>query len=145
MMLVTRNKEVTPVGTFCFACLLVSLASPLPHAIAAEQKTEAVLDYNKDIRPILSDNCYACHGPDETKVKAGLRLDRPEHAFKALKDGGFAFVAGKSAESAVIQRITTTDESERMPPAKTGKTLTPIQIETLRKWIDQGAQWKEHW
>src|SRR5213595_3539025 len=106
------------------------------HPAIAAQKD---LDFNRDIRPILSDHCYACHGPDQNKRKAGLRLDQKEEAFQPLKSGNFAIVPGELAKSKLIERITTTDDDERMPPLKTGKKLTAAQIASLRRWIEQGA------
>jgi hypothetical protein len=103
------------------------------------------IDFSRQIRPILSENCFRCHGPDEKERKAKLRLDLKEGAFGTLRGGGHAIVAGKSAESALIERITAADPSDRMPPAKSNKHLTSAQIELLRRWIDQGARWSEHW
>lgn len=103
------------------------------------------IDFTTHIRPILSENCYACHGPDEGKRKAGLRLDLKTAALKELKSGETAIVPGKLEESELIRRITTEDEDDRMPPLKSGKTLTPAQIEHLRQWVIQGADYKEHW
>jgi mono/diheme cytochrome c family protein len=105
----------------------------------------AGIDFNRDIRPIFSENCYACHGPDEGKRKAGLRLDRGEDAFRELKSGNRALVPRDLAKSELIHRITTPDQDERMPPAATGKRLTPEQVELLRRWVAQGAEWKPHW
>src|SRR5436190_4641225 len=113
---------------------------------ANDQKTvNQPVDFVRDIKPILSENCYACHGPDEAKRKAGLRLDVKTEAFKKLKSGDFAIVPHDPSKSTIIDRITTADEDDHMPPAKTGKTLAPAQIDLIKKWIDQGAQWKEHW
>ena len=105
----------------------------------------AKLDFNRDIRPILSDNCYACHGPDAEKRKAGLRLDLKDGALAPLKSGEIAIVPGDLAKSELIARITTKDEDDLMPPAKSGKTLTANQIDLLKRWIAQGAEWKAHW
>ncbi|HEV8377474.1 MAG TPA: DUF1549 domain-containing protein, partial [Tepidisphaeraceae bacterium] len=105
----------------------------------------AVIDYAKDIKPILSENCFACHGPDEGKRKAGLRLDVKADALKKLKSGDHAIVPGNLAKSMIVERITTSEEDDHMPPAKTGKTLTAAQIELIKRWVAQGAQWKEHW
>ncbi len=108
-------------------------------------KTEPKIDYNRDIRPILADNCYACHGPDEKKRKRKLRFDVRESAVAELGDSLHAIIPGKSADSALIDRVTDQDPDRHMPPAKTGKNLTPQQIETLRAWIDQGAPYALHW
>lgn len=97
------------------------------------------IDFNRDVRPILSDRCFACHGPDEKHRKAKLRLDVGNDAV----DSG-AVVPGKAAESTIIERITAAEE-ERMPPAKTGKKLSPAEVETLRKWIAEGAKYAPHW
>ncbi len=104
----------------------------------------APLDFNRDIRPILSDNCFACHGPDEKARKAKLRLDVKEGAF-AVTDGKSPIVPGRSSASELIRRVTNTDPDEIMPPPKSGKKLTPEQIGRLRQWIDQGASWQGHW
>src|SRR5829696_6619860 len=105
----------------------------------------ARVDFDRDIKPILSENCFACHGPDEAKRKAGLRLDVKAEALKKLKSGDFAIVAGDVAKSTIVGRITSSDEDEHMPPAKTGKTLSAQQVELIKRWVEQGAQWKEHW
>src|SRR3954467_12684803 len=103
------------------------------------------IDFTRDIRPIFSENCYACHGPDKGKRKAGLRFDIKEEALKKLDSGDYAIVPGKSAQSKLLKLITTKDEDDRMPPLKSGKHLTPQQINLLKRWIDQGAKWKDHW
>jgi len=127
-------------------CLLLGLLSNTA-VLAAGAKVDAKskVDFNRDIRPILSDNCYACHGPDSNKRKAGLRFDLKEAALAKLKSDNFAIVPGDAAKSALIERITATNEDDRMPPLKTGKHLTGAQIDLLRRWIVQGAEWKPHW
>ena len=105
---------------------------------------EDTIDYNRDIRPILSDTCYKCHGPDEAERKADLRLDLEEPAF-AARDGGAAVVRGNSGESLLYQRVSAADADERMPPPDSGKSLSPEQIERLKRWIDQDAKWSQHW
>jgi mono/diheme cytochrome c family protein len=96
--------------------------------------------YNKDVRPILVDTCFACHGPDSASRKADLRLDR----FADATAMG-AIVAGKPDDSQLIARILSTDPDEVMPPPSTKKKLTPEQIETLKQWIAAGAQYEQHW
>ena len=103
------------------------------------------IDYNRDIRPILSENCYACHGPDSNKRKAGLRLDRKEDAFKKLESGSVPIVAGNLASSELYKRIISTDDDERMPSVKSGKKLSAAQIDLLKRWIERGAVWTPHW
>ncbi|NOX53593.1 MAG: DUF1553 domain-containing protein [Planctomycetes bacterium] len=112
---------------------------------AGASRAESTVDYGQDVRPILSDNCYQCHGPDEETREAGLRLDLKDAALADLESGGRAIVPGNSKASLIIQRITAEDPDERMPPPDSGKTLTPEQIATLKTWIDQGAPWREHW
>jgi hypothetical protein len=103
------------------------------------------IDFAREIRPILSENCFRCHGPDAEERKAKLRLDTREGAFGKLRSGGSAIVPGDAKKSELIARITAADPAERMPPAKFNKHLTPSQIDLLRRWIDQGADWSEHW
>jgi hypothetical protein len=102
------------------------------------------VEFNRDIRPILSDRCYQCHGPDGAKRKANLRLDQEAPA-KAMRDGRRAIAAGDLEASELYQRITSEDDSERMPPVKSGKTLSAIEIERIRRWIAEGAKWQPHW
>ncbi|MGX5816776.1 PSD1 and planctomycete cytochrome C domain-containing protein [Chitinophaga lutea] len=112
----------------------------------AEKLPEEV-DYNFHIRPILSDKCYTCHGPDANKREAGLRLDIRDSAFKALREtpGGFAFVAGKPHQSEAYKRIISDDSSYRMPPPNSNLQLTEREIRLIEKWIRQGAVYKPHW
>jgi cytochrome c553 len=113
-------------------------------AIASLASGADQVDFNRDIRPILANNCFTCHGPDEKKRQASLRLDRYEIAI-ADRDGTRAIVPGNPQASALVQRIASSDADERMPPAETGKKLTPQQIETLTRWIKQGAKYSPHW
>lgn len=103
-----------------------------------------VVEFNRDIRPILSDNCFACHGPDKNKRKADLRLDIESDAF-ADRNGSRALVPGRLDQSVLYQRVKADTEKKRMPPAKFGKQLTPRQIELIGKWIEQGARYQKHW
>jgi hypothetical protein len=115
---------------------------PMAHcSVEAESK----IDFNRDIRPILSDNCYACHGPDETHREGGLRLDRKDSAFGKADSDATVIVPGKPELSELIARIVSDDEDLRMPPKDSTRSLTPAQIELLKQWIAQGASWKEHW
>src|SRR5580704_12423268 len=121
---------------------LTFLAAPFS-AKAAD--TNDTLQYNRDIRPILSENCFACHGADSASRKAGLRLDHFDPATAADKDGKHAIVPGKPQESLLVQRITAKDPDDIMPPARTLKTLTAEQKATLEKWVSQGAKYQPHW
>jgi len=99
--------------------------------------------FNRDVRPILADACFSCHGPSQQK--AGLRLDKPESATKPTKAGTTAFVAGKPEKSEAVRRIFSVDETEMMPPPGPHKKLTPAQKETLTKWVTAGAVYEPHW
>ena len=103
----------------------------------------AHVEFSRDVRPILTANCFACHGPD--KQKAGLRLDTAESSFKPLKSGSTAIVPGKSEESEIVRRIVSTDADEHMPPEESHKELTVEQVDVLRKWIADGAKYQGHW
>lgn len=112
----------------------------LSSALLAFQGPAATLQFNRDIRPILSDNCLACHGPDTGSRKAGLRLDTEEGA-KANE----AIIPGKADASEIIKRIFTTDEDEMMPPPDSHKKLSTAQKNILKRWINEGAQYEKHW
>jgi hypothetical protein len=116
------------------------LGTAASHAAPAR----GAIDFSHDIQPILSDNCYHCHGPDEKDRKAKLRLDTKEGAYRNV-DGKAVIAPGKSAQSELIRRITTKDEDDLMPPPKSNRKLTPQQIDLLRRWVDQGAPWGQHW
>ena len=98
------------------------------------------LEYNRDIRPILADACFACHGPDSASRKADLRLDRREAAIESK-----AIVAGHADQSQLIERVMSNDPEFVMPPPETKKTLTAQQKEKLAKWINAGAEYQAHW
>jgi hypothetical protein len=107
---------------------------------------EAALQYNRDIRPILSDRCFRCHGPDSGSRKARLRLDQPESAFGPRKDPNeHAIVPGHPEQSLVVRRIFAKDTDDIMPPPSSYLTLTAAEKETLRAWIAQGAKYEPHW
>ena len=101
--------------------------------------------FSRDILPLLSDNCFGCHGPAETGRKGGLRLDLRGGALGIGKSGAPAIISGDSTRSEVIRRLLTTDPDEVMPPPRSNRKLTPDQIELLRRWIDEGAVWGKHW
>lgn len=117
-----------------------AFALVFPLFVFTARAATSPLSYNRDIRPILSDNCFACHGPDQNKRKAHLRLDVREEAV-AKK----AIVPGKTEESELVHRIFSTDPEEVMPPAKSQKKLSPAQRELLRQWIAEGAGYQRHW
>jgi hypothetical protein len=101
--------------------------------------------FARDVRPLLSKNCFTCHGPDEGTREAGLRLDRFDSATQPADSGAAPIVPGKPDESELIRRIFAEDESERMPPAEAKSQLTDVQKDTLRRWIASGAEYTEHW
>jgi mono/diheme cytochrome c family protein len=115
-------------------------------ARAAAPVAPSMVDFGRDIRPIFSDNCFTCHGPDKDTRKAGLRLDLKGDAFNKLDSGGYAIVPGKPDQSRLLAVVTLPpDDDDHMPPAKTGKKLSTAQVDLLRRWITQGAKWSEHW
>jgi hypothetical protein len=130
-------------GVYLSANLLISCMQ------SSGQSSEIpdVVDYNFHIRPILADNCFACHGPDAKKRKAGLRLDIAEEAYKALKENPdkHAIIPKKTKDSEVYKRLITDDPELKMPPLDSKLQLTNSQIELIEKWIKQGAVYKPHW
>lgn len=122
-----------------------SLALAETSLLAADSPKTAPVSFNREIRPIFSEHCYACHGPDEGQRKAGLRLDIEEEALKPLKSGGRAIVPGNPSASVLMSRITAEDPDNRMPPPEHEKPLSSKQIDTLKRWIAEGAQWERHW
>ena len=123
---------------------LLSLAGILAVDIALTQAEQPV-DFNRDIRPILSNNCFKCHGPDANQRQAGLRLDLYESATQAAESGMPAIVPGDATESELVRRILASDDAERMPPADSHKQLTDEQKTLLVRWINEGAEYKPHW
>src|SRR5438552_8073560 len=118
-----------------FLDLIVLLIGTLP-ALAADPP----IDFSRDVLPILSDNCFACHGPDEKARKAKLRFDTKEGAFR-LRKGKTVIVPGKSAESELVRRIRSKDPEDMMPPPDSHHKLSAAQISLLTRWIDEGAGW----
>lgn len=119
--------------------LLIALFVTVLSGSAAEQ-----VDFQADVRPVLSDACFHCHGPDPNTRLFGLRLDTREGAF-GERENGTPIVPGDPEASLVYQRIAAEDPARRMPPANVHKDLTPEQIDKIRLWIEQGAVWEEHW
>lgn len=104
----------------------------------------AEIDFNREVRPILSDNCFQCHGPDEKRRMANLRLDTREGAFAETKRGPL-IVPGDPAKSLIWQRMAHAEPARRMPPSSANRTVTDKQIETIKRWIEEGAKWQTHW
>ncbi|MEM7384910.1 MAG: PSD1 and planctomycete cytochrome C domain-containing protein, partial [Verrucomicrobiota bacterium] len=102
------------------------------------------IDFTRDIRPLLSDNCFFCHGPDAAERKADLRLD-VEAAAKAPIDGQAPIVSGHPDKSVILQRMISEDPDEQMPPPESGKSLSAEEVDLIKRWISEGAEWSEHW
>jgi hypothetical protein len=129
------------------AILVVSLAviTDGPRLVAQGLPTpRPTIDFQREVRPIFSDNCFKCHGPDKNTRIVDLRLDTKEGAFGERKNGT-PIIPGKPEESLVYQRITASNTALRMPPVSSHKTVNARQIEIIRRWIREGATWKEHW
>jgi hypothetical protein len=103
------------------------------------------IDFNRDIRPILSDKCFKCHGFDDQARQAGLRLDKRDSAIKPLESGSVAIVPKSSGNSELYVRVSSSDPDVKMPPPDSGKKLTASEIAKLKQWIDEGAEYKGHW
>ncbi|HSU53352.1 MAG TPA: PSD1 and planctomycete cytochrome C domain-containing protein [Candidatus Dormibacteraeota bacterium] len=135
----------------CRLLLMVSAMAPalcgkLCAAPASDtNRAPAGPDFNQAIRPILSENCYKCHGPDDAVRKGNLRFDVRAEALRPAKSGKIAIVPGMADKSELIARVTAVDSQKRMPPVASGKKLTQGQIELLRQWVASGAKYAEHW
>ena len=128
-----------------FASLLLAFGCAPQYNADLASVPEAV-DFNFHVKPILSDRCFKCHGPDAATREAGLRLDLPENAIDTrLESGGYAIVPGSLRRSKLFHRITTSDPEERMPPAESNLMLDDHEVAILARWIEQGAEYKPHW
>ena len=128
-------------AVFILAPLLAAAACAATAALCAAEP----LDYNRDIRPILSDKCFKCHGPDAAAREAKLRLDVRAEALAERRSGAIPIVPRKPELSEVVQRIESRFADERMPPADSNVTLAAAEITTLRRWIAEGAEYRPHW
>ena len=121
----------------------------LATGVAAQDRVAPIpqtIQFNRDVRPILSENCFTCHGPDKTHRVTAFHFDVEETAKQEIGGGRFAIVPGDLEKSQLIQRVTHPDESRRMPPASTGKPrLSDHEIALLKEWIRQGAKWEKFW
>lgn len=124
----------------CFA----AMATP-SQSNSGAPKVQEKLDFNRDIRPILAGKCLSCHGQDPKAVQAGLRLNQRDSALAKLYNGKFAIVPGHPEQSEVMARITAKSPDYQMPPPDSNKTLTDEDRATLKRWIEEGAEYKEHW
>ncbi len=113
--------------------------------LIATRSRAGSVTFNRDVRPILSEHCFSCHGPDAKARKAGLRLDQESSARAVLKSGHTAIIPGRPEASELIGRITAADTDDRMPPAETKKPLTTGDIDVLKAWVAEGATYEGHW
>jgi mono/diheme cytochrome c family protein len=127
------RRRVCSAGLFLLAAAMAGAADP------------GRVSYAREVLPVLADHCFACHGFDAAKRKAGLRLDVVEGATARLESGVSAIVPGRPGESELIARIVSEDTEEAMPPAEKGQALTAAQRDVLRRWIEQGARYEAHW
>ena len=112
--------------------------------ISAMPAAAADVSFDRDVLPILSENCFKCHGPDANARKAGLHFDTKEGAFR-VRDGETVIIPKNSAKSELVRRVSSTEADYMMPPPNSNKKLTQKQIETLKRWVDEGATWSKHW
>ena len=131
-------------GIFLISACCAGLCCTNEIALERPEAGSKPVDFNGDILPILSDNCFACHGPDEGQRMANLRLDSEEGMF-ADRGGYRVVVPGKSADSKLYHKISAREPALRMPPGSSGRTLTPAQIALVGRWIDEGAHYSKHW
>ncbi len=125
--------------------LAMSLLANWGQAAPQEAPTAGSVDFDRDIQPILSDRCFQCHGPDAGQRQADLRLDTAEGILAPAADGGHVVVAGKPDQSRLYQRLSSTDPDLQMPPPDSGLKVTSQQAELIRRWIQQGAEYRQHW
>ncbi len=142
-----QPREIAAVLLLILGLYLVACSDRLSDQVSESYRNlPEKIDYNFHVRPILSDRCYPCHGPDNNARKANIRLDDPEFMFAALQESeGFAIVPRSPYKSAVIDRILHQDPEQVMPPPESKLTLLAEEKAILIKWIEQGAQWKQHW
>src|SRR6476620_8490830 len=129
-----NNQSATVLPSGCLF-LMLSLTSIAGDAV----------DFNRDIRPILSNNCFKCHGPDAKQRQAGLRLDLRDRSTRPSQSGATAIVPGDPDKSELVRRILSGDEDERMPPPDSHKQLTSDEKSLLVRWIKAGAEYKPRW
>jgi hypothetical protein len=141
-MICGHTVRITQAAFLILAAVLPHLVT-LPSAAAASPPDK--VDFNRHIKPLLSDRCYKCHGPDETARKAKLRLDQKESAFKKIGDAMFVIKPHELAKSEVYRRVIATDPEDLMPPPESNLSLNPEEIALIKRWIEQGAEWEKHW
>jgi hypothetical protein len=142
-----KINRLTHISFIILGFILISCGgNEIPSEVAVfEDKLPEIVDYNLHIKPILSDRCFKCHGPDKTKVEAGLQLVTFDGATEKLKSGNHAIVSGNINKSELVKRILSHDPEDMMPSPKSNLALTSEEKALLIKWIKQGAEYKEHW
>jgi mono/diheme cytochrome c family protein len=145
--MISRENTTRAVALLSFALFFMVPVSSVGPARAQSQPDTSVsrVSFNQTVQPILSENCYACHGPDPGGRKAGLRLDRAQNAYAPHEKFGSAILPGQPDKSPLVRRIESKNAKERMPPPEAHKTLKPQQIALLRQWVKEGAVYEEHW
>lgn len=142
-MTILHHSPVSSLVSLLLAEVLCSLV--LSAGVFAQQEvTSSTVDFARDIRPLLSDTCYHCHGPDKENQQADLRLDLKSSLYQ-VHDGVALVVPGKTSQSLMFQRLTAKDPAERMPPEDAEVKLSETQIQLIKTWIEEGAVWKDHW
>src|SRR6476620_6170717 len=131
-----RNHFLVQAATRIGATIVLVLAVVQPGAAA---------DFLREVQPILSEHCMQCHGADEKERKSSLRLDQRDAALKGGESGTAAIVPGRLDQGELVRRISSTDPDEMMPPPSHKKPLSPAQIETLKQWVKEGANYQTHW
>jgi len=126
-------------------CCLIVAALGVFSVAASGSAADHKIEFNRDIRPILSNNCYLCHGPDPKHREGGLRLDQREGAVAKLESGKAGIVPGDLSASEIVKRITSHNADEQMPPKASGKSLTTAEVEILKQWVSEGAEYQGHW
>ena len=142
-----RQVTATIDVSLVMAVLAFGALGAMPAIAQTDSPADAkVVDFNRDIRPLLADRCFICHGPDEDSNDSGLRLDLSSSALGPLPSGtGRAIVPGDPAQSELLRRITSSDEFDLMPPPDSRLKLAATEIQLLRRWIQEGAAFETHW
>src|SRR5262249_14541225 len=151
MRMIIGYRRLVGTGAFLSALFILAPEIAPRNGAFGDSKAENppntrahTVSYLREVRPILAQHCFQCHGPDEAARKAKLRLDLKEHAL-ALRKGQPIFAPGNLQGSLAWERLTNNDDSQRMPPKGKAEPLTAKQIATLKAWIEQGAKWEDHW
>jgi mono/diheme cytochrome c family protein len=141
----SEPSEIGDGGGRMVRILLVGIVAAATGPLAAVLASPPTVDFRRQVRPILSDACYDCHGPDARARKARLRLDIPDGGVFEDRGGGPIVAPGKPGDSEPVRRITATEAGERMPPPGHNRQLTAAEIEVVSRWIAEGARWQGHW